>query len=41
MARDLRKLSRLKNEYAQLLVPLIAMIALVIFNLIRDPAFSP
>jgi len=39
MARDLRKASRLRNEYSQLLVPVIAIVALVVFNLIRDPSF--
>ncbi len=31
--------SRLRNEYSQLLVPLIALLLIVLFNLIRDPGF--
>ncbi|MFH1879972.1 MAG: ABC transporter permease, partial [Bacillota bacterium] len=39
MIRDLRKVSRFRSEYAQLLIPIIAVAALVIFNLLRDPSF--
>ncbi len=39
MIRDLRKVSRFRNEYAQLLIPIIAVAVLVIFNLLRDPSF--
>ncbi len=39
MANDLRKSSRLRNEYSQLIVPIVAILVIVIFNLIRDPGF--
>ncbi|HPF88219.1 MAG TPA: ABC transporter permease [Candidatus Limiplasma sp.] len=35
----MRKSSRLKNGYSQLLIPIIAILTLIIFNLIRDPSF--
>ena len=34
-----RKTKRLKSEYSQMFIPLIALALLVIFNLIRDPSF--
>lgn len=39
MNKDLRQTGRLRGQYAQLLVPLVALAVLVIFNLIRDPGF--
>lgn len=36
---SVNKSSRLKSEYSQLLIPLIALALLVIFNLFRDPSF--
>jgi ribose/xylose/arabinose/galactoside ABC-type transport system permease subunit len=39
MARDLRKSTRVRSEYSQLLVPVIAILTLMLFNLLRDPSF--
>lgn len=39
MTKDWEKSPRLKGEYSQLLIPLIALALLAIFNLIRDPVF--
>ena len=39
MAKDLRKSARFKSQYSQLLIPIIAIVALVVFNLLRDPSF--
>jgi simple sugar transport system permease protein len=36
---SLKKTSRFKNEYSQLLIPLIALALIALFNLIRDPGF--
>lgn len=34
-----KRTARLKSEYAQLLIPLIAIALIAVFNLIRDPSF--
>ena len=39
MMKDLQKSKRLKSEYTQLMVPLLAIALLLIFNLLRDPRF--
>ena len=39
MARKGSLAARLRSEYSQLLVPLIAIVLIVVFNLIRDPGF--
>lgn len=39
MTEGLKKKGRLKSEYSQLLIPIIALALLAIFNLIRDPGF--
>lgn len=39
MAKKGMKASKLRNEYSQLLVPLIALLAIILFNLVRDPSF--
>ena len=39
MARKISRGARLRNEYSQLLVPLIALLLIILFNLFRDPSF--
>ncbi len=39
MGKDSKRLAKLKSEYSQLLIPLIAIALLVVFNLFRDPGF--
>ena len=39
MAKKGMSLSKLRNEYSQLLVPLIALLLIILFNLVRDPGF--
>ncbi len=39
MSKRLNRFSRVRSEYAQLLIPIIALLLLAIFNLIRDPGF--
>lgn len=39
MGNSLKKTSRWRNEYSQLLIPLIALTLIALFNLIRNPAF--
>ena len=39
MTNGLKRSERLKSEYAQLIIPLIAIVLLILFNLIRDASF--
>jgi len=39
MTRNNNRASILRNEYSQLLVPLIALLLIILFNLFRDPGF--
>lgn len=39
MGRSMKKTSRFRSEYSQLLIPLIALALIALFNLIRNPAF--
>ena len=39
MAGKVSRRAKLRNEYSQLLVPLIALLLIILFNLFRDPSF--
>lgn len=39
MATGTKKWTRIKSEYSQLLIPLIAIALIALFNLLRDPSF--
>ena len=39
MANRGSRSARLRNEYSQLLVPLVALLLIILFNLFRDPSF--
>ena len=39
MAKNSSRAAKIRNEYSQLLVPLVALALIILFNLFRDPSF--